>query len=268
MTQMSNDTLRQEQTQSFIDLAHRLADTSQAILRGYYRRKVTILDKADESPVTQADRECESALRKLIAEAFPSHGIIGEEFGTERGEADFVWVLDPLDGTRAFITGRPMFGTLIALLYQDCPILGVIDMPILGDRWIGAKGRPSTLNGEACTSRSCSSLSAAYLSTVSPQAFPDAQAFGKFESVRAHVKSATYGGDCYQYGMVATGFLDIVVEANLGIYDFLSLVPVIEGAGGIITDWQGQALTRTSGDKVVACGDRRVHQEALPLLIG
>jgi inositol-phosphate phosphatase/L-galactose 1-phosphate phosphatase/histidinol-phosphatase len=265
---MSNDTLRQEETQRFIDLGNRLADTSQAILRGYYRRKVAILDKADESPVTQADRECESSLRKLISETFPTHGIIGEEFGTERGGADFVWVLDPLDGTRAFITGRPMFGTLIALLYQDKPIMGVIDMPILQDRWIGAKGQQTTLNGEACNVRGCTSLAAAYLSTVSPQAFPDAQAFGKFETVRHHVKSATYGGDCYQYGMVATGFLDIVVEANLGIYDFLSLVPVIEGAGGVITDWQGQALTRTSGDKVLACGDSRIHQEALPLLAG
>jgi inositol-phosphate phosphatase/L-galactose 1-phosphate phosphatase/histidinol-phosphatase len=263
---MRNDTLRQDQTQSFIDLGNRLADTSQAILRSYYRRKLAILDKADESPVTQADRECESALRKLIAETFPDHGIIGEEFGTERGDADFIWVLDPLDGTRAFITGRPLFGTLIALLHHDRPIMGVIDMPILGDRWIGAKDRPTALNGEACTIRSCASLSAAYLSTVSPQAFPNAEAFGKFETLRHQVKSASYGGDCYQYGMVATGFIDIVVEANLGIYDFLSLVPIIEGAGGIITDWQGKALTRASGDKVIACGDHRLHAAALPLL--
>lgn len=263
---MRNDTLRQDQTQSFIDLGNRLADTSRAILRSYYRRKLAILDKADESPVTQADRECEAALRKLIAEAFPTHGIFGEEFGTERGDAEFLWVLDPLDGTRAFITGRPMFGTLIALLYQDKPVMGIIDMPILGDRWIGAKGQASTLNGEACAARPCADLASAYLSTVSPQAFPDAAAFGKFETVRARVKGTTYGGDCYQYGMVATGFLDIVVEANLGIYDFLSLVPVIEGAGGIITDWQGQPLTRRSGDKVLACSDRRLHAEALPFL--
>jgi len=265
---MTNNTLRQDQTHSFIDLGNRLADTSRAILRGYYRRKLAILDKADESPVTQADRECEAALRKLIAETFPDHGIFGEEFGTERGDAEFLWVLDPLDGTRAFITGRPMFGTLIALLYQDKPIMGIIDMPILGDRWIGAQSRPTLLNGETCTARSCESLAGAYLSTVSPQAFPNPAAFGKFETVRGKVKNVSYGGDCYQYGMVATGFIDLVVEANLGIYDFLSLVPVIEGAGGIITDWQGQALTRHSGDKVLACGDRRIHAETLPLLAG
>ena len=263
---MSNDTLRQDQTQSFIDLGHRLADTSRVILRSYYRRKLAILDKADESPVTQADRECESALRKLIAETFPDHGIIGEEFGTERGDADFVWVLDPLDGTRAFITGRPLFGTLIALLHHDKPVMGIIDMPILGDRWIGAQGRPTELNGEACVVRSCESFASAYLSTVSPQAFPNAEAFGKFETIRHRVKNASYGGDCYQYAMVATGFLDIVVEGNLGIYDFLSLAPVIDGAGGIITDWQGKLLTRNSGDRVIACGDRRLHALALPLL--
>lgn len=251
-----------------VDLANRLADASGAILRSYYRRKVDILDKADESPVTQADRECEAALRKLIAETFPDHGIIGEEFGTERGEADYVWVLDPLDGTRAFVTGRPLYGTLIALLYRNRPILGVIDMPILRDRWVGVAGQPTTLNGTPCTVRSCDTLSAAYLSTVSPQAFPDAAAFNKFETVRHRAKSTSYGGDCYQYAMVATGFIDAVVEANLGIYDFLALAPVIEGAGGIITDWQGKALTRQSADKVVACGDKRLHAQILPLLQG
>lgn len=252
--------------QAYIDLANGLADASGTILRSYYRRKVDILDKADESPVTQADRECESALRAMIAQANPAHGIIGEEFGTERGDAEYVWVLDPLDGTRAFVTGRPMYGTLIALLHRDKPIMGVIDMPILRDRWIGAAGRATTLNGENCVVRPCSGLATAYLSTVSPQAFPDAQAFGKFETVRQRAKAVSYGGDCYQYGMVATGFIDLVVEANLGIYDFLALTPVIEGAGGIITDWQGKPLDRHSGDKVLACGDKRVHAETLPLL--
>jgi inositol-phosphate phosphatase/L-galactose 1-phosphate phosphatase/histidinol-phosphatase len=252
--------------QAFIDLAGRLADASGTILRNYYRRKVAIIDKPDETPVTQADRECESTLRGLIAEAFPAHGIVGEEFGTERGDADYVWVLDPLDGTKAFVTGRPLYGTLIALLYRDRPIMGVIDMPILRDRWIGAIGRPTTLNGETCAVRPCPALSAAYLSTVSPLAFPDRQSFEKFEAVRQRAKTTTYGGDCYQYGMVATGFIDLVIEANLGIYDFLALAPIIEGAGGIITNWQGEPLTRHSGDKVLACGDRRVHAETLPLL--
>jgi inositol-phosphate phosphatase/L-galactose 1-phosphate phosphatase/histidinol-phosphatase len=253
--------------QEFIDLAHRLTEVSRPILRRYYRKKLDIIDKADESPVTKADRECEAALRETIAKAFPAHGIIGEEFGSERADAEHVWVLDPLDGTRAFITGRPLFGTLIALNRGGSPILGVIDMPILGDLWLGAKGQPSTLNGEPIQARTCADLANAYLSTISPQAF-DAATFPRFEALRAKVKSTTYGGDCYQYGMVATGFIDLVVERGLGIFDYLSLVPVIEGAGGAITDWQGRALTARSKGEVAAAGDRRLLDQALRILGG
>ena len=249
----------------FVDLAVRLTEISRPILRKYYRRKLDIIDKADESPVTKADRECESALREAIAKAFPDHGIIGEEFGAERSDAEHVWVLDPLDGTRSFITGRPLFGTLIALTRGGAPILGVIDMPILGDLWLGAKGAASTLNGEPVKARACAALADAYLSTVSPQIF-NAATFPRFEALRAEVKSTTYGGDCYQYGMVATGFLDVVVERGLGIFDYLSLVPVIEGAGGAIADWQGRPLTAQSTGEVVAVGDRRLLEPALRIL--
>ncbi len=173
-------------------------------------------------------------------------------------------MLDPLDGTRAFITGRPLFGTLIALTRGGAPILGVIDMPILGDLWLGAKGMPSTLNGEAVRARQCATLGDAYFSSALPQMFRDHQKI--LDALQGGAKSTTFGGDCYQYGMVATGFLDLVVERNLGIYDFLSLVPIIEGAGGTITDWQGKALTAKSGDQVVAAGDRRVLDQALRIL--
>jgi inositol-phosphate phosphatase/L-galactose 1-phosphate phosphatase/histidinol-phosphatase len=234
------------------------------ILRQYYRRKLDIIDKADESPVTKADRECEAAMRALIAKTFPDHGIFGEEFGAERADAEYVWVLDPLDGTRAFITGRPLFGTLIALTRRDRPILGVIDMPILGDQWLGVAGMPTTLNGEPVRSRPCAGLADAYFSTALPQMFRDHPKI--FDALQSGVKSATFGGDCYQYGMVATGFIDLVVERNLGIYDYLSLVPIIEGAGGAITDWQGNPLTAKSGDQVVAAGDRRVLDQALAIL--
>jgi inositol-phosphate phosphatase/L-galactose 1-phosphate phosphatase/histidinol-phosphatase len=142
-------------TQDFIDLAHRLADSSRPILRSYLRRKLDVDIKSDASPVTQADREAEAAIRKLINATFPDHGIFGEEFGKERADAEYVWVLDPLDGTRSFITGRPTFGTLIALTRNGAPLLGVIDMPILGDRWVGAVGRPTTLNGGRVGARAC-----------------------------------------------------------------------------------------------------------------
>jgi inositol-phosphate phosphatase/L-galactose 1-phosphate phosphatase/histidinol-phosphatase len=248
----------------FIDLARRLTEVSRPILRSYYRRKLDIIDKADESPVTKADRECEAALRAAIVKAFPDHGIIGEEFGSERADADYVWVLDPLDGTRAFITGRPLFGTLIALTRRGAPILGVIDMPILGDLWLGATGMPSTLNGEPIKARPCAALGDAYLSSASPHMFRDHPR--PFEALQGRVKSTTFGGDCYQYGMVATGFIDLVVERGLGIYDYLALVPIIEGAGGAITDWQGKALTAKSADQVVAVGDRRLLDPALQIL--
>ena len=249
---------------AFVDLARRLTEVSRPILRRYYRQKLDIIDKADESPVTKADRECEAALRERITKAFPDHGIIGEEFGAEREDAEYVWVLDPLDGTRAFITGRPLFGTLIALNRGGKPIVGVIDMPILDDLWLGVIGQATTLNGAPIRSRSCASLSDAYFSTVSPQVFRNDMA--RFEALQAEAKSTTFGGDCYQYGMVATGFLDLVVERGLGIYDYLSLVPVIEGAGGVITDWKGQALTMASQGDVIAAGDRRILDQAVATL--
>lgn len=251
----------------FISVARGLTEISRPILRRYYRTQVDILDKSDESPVTQADRECEAALRAAIAKAFPDHGIIGEEFGSERADAEFVWVLDPLDGTRAFITGRPMFGTLIALAQGGKPILGIIDMPILGDTWLGAAGHPTTLNGEAARPRACAALKDAYFSCALPLMFE-----GPFrrhlDALTTATKSQTFGGDCYQYGVVASGFLDLVVERNLGLYDFMALVPVLEGAGAFITDWQGRALDIHSGDQAVAAGDRRVLDQAIALLNG
>lgn len=249
----------------FISVARGLTDISRPILRRYYRTRVDILDKSDESPVTQADRECEAALRSAIGGAFPGHGIIGEEFGPERADAEFVWVLDPLDGTRAFITGRPMFGTLIALTQGGKPILGLIDMPILGDTWFGAAGHATTLNGEAARPRACGDLLDAYFSCALPLMFA-----GPFrptlDSLTGATKSQTFGGDCYQYGALASGFIDLVVERQLGLYDFLALVPVLEGAGAFIADWQGRALDMTSGDEVVAAGDRRILDQAIALL--
>jgi inositol-phosphate phosphatase/L-galactose 1-phosphate phosphatase/histidinol-phosphatase len=253
--------------QEFLSVARGLIEVSRPILRHYYRTRLDIISKGDESPVTRADRECETALRGAIAKAFPSHGIIGEEFGTERGDAEFVWILDPLDGTRAFVTGRPTFGTLIALTQGGKPLLGVIDMPILSDTWVGATGHETTLNGAPVRSRICAELKDAYFSAALPQMFQGANR-ARHDKIFETVKSATYGGDCYQYGMVATGFIDLVIERTLGIYDYLSLVPILEGAGGHITDWQGLPLTTKSGDEVVAAGDRRILDQAIAILNG
>lgn len=254
------------QIESFISLANRLADASRPILRSYYRRKLDIDIKSDASPVTQADREAEAAIRKLIAARFPEHGIFGEEFGKERADAEYVWVLDPLDGTRAFVTGRPTFGTLIALIRNGQPLLGVIDMPVLGDRWVGVVGRPTTLNGEKVQARACPGLAQAYLSASIPLMFDTPEKKAKFDAVSAKALSTTFGGDCYLYGMVATGFLDLVIECSLVEYDYLALTPIVEGAGGRITDWRGNPLRLGSDDRVIASGDARVHDEALKIL--
>jgi len=250
---------------AFAALANKLADSGGAILRQYFRKRIDVISKSDESPVTQADRECEAQMRTLIKEAYPDHGIAGEEYGIENRDAEYLWVLDPLDGTKAFVTGRPLFGILIALLHRGTPILGIIDMPILKDRWIGLVGQPTTLNGQPVAARACANLTDAYISSISPHIF-DADSLARFERVRKQAKLTTYGGDCYQYAMVATGFLDLVIEDSLVYYDYLALQPILEGAGGIITDWHGKKLTMDSGPRIIAAGDKAAHRMALALL--
>ena len=237
------------------------------MVRRYFRSGVSVIDKPDSSPVTIADREAEAEMRRLILAAHPDHGIIGEEHGSERADAEWVWALDPIDGTKSFVTGRPLFGMLIALCHHGVPVLGVIDHPALGERWIGAAGHPTALNGRKVEVRACPGLHQAALFASSPHQFVGA-AFDAFEAVRRRAKLVQYGSDCYHYALVASGFGEIAIEAGLGPHDYLALVPVIEGAGGVITDWAGKPLAIGSGDKVVAAGDVRVHAAALDLLGG
>ena len=239
-------------------LAGALADAARAVIRGYFRRGIAIDEKSDLTPVTVADREAEAAMRRLIEAHFPEHGIIGEEHGRTRPDAEYAWVLDPIDGTKSFISGIPLFGTLIALTYRGRPVLGVVDQPILGERWLGARGHPTLFNGAPARTRACASLAAATLYSTAPELmFKDADAAG-FERLRAAVKFARAGGDCYAYAQLASGFIDLVVEGGLKPYDYCALVPVVEGAGGVITDWEGRALTLGSDGRVVACGDPRL----------
>src|SRR5713101_3659237 len=204
-------------------------------------------------------------MRSLIARRFPAHGIIGEEFGGEREEADFVWLLEPIDGTKSFISGVPLFGTLIALAHQGRPILGIIDQPISRERWVGASGRPTTLNGTPIRCRPCAALAAATVFSTSPDMFKggDAAAFAR---VAAAAKLVRFGADCYAYGILALGFIDVVIEASLKPYDFSAMVPIVEGAGGVASDWRGAPLTLASDGRVLVAGDRRAHQQALRLL--
>ncbi|MEM7225708.1 MAG: histidinol-phosphatase [Pseudomonadota bacterium] len=251
-------------------LAGAMADAAGEIARGYFRQPVAIEDKADATPVTRADRESERAIRRLVAEHHPTHGVIGEEEGPERPEAEFVWVIDPLDGTKRFITGNPMFGCLIALLHEGRPVLGVIDMPVLGERWVGVAGQPTLFRDaqgdREVRARPCATLDQATLSAASPHMFSDHE-LPAFERVRKAVKTPLYGGDCFNYGALASGFMDLVIEADMGLYDYMAVIPVVTGAGGLVTDWRGQTLgLEGATGRVLAAGDPKVHEAALALL--
>jgi len=250
---------------AFLALAADLADAAGEVIRPYFRQPIRVDDKPDLSPVTAADRGAETAMRRLIAARFPDHGIIGEEFGREREDAPFVWVLDPIDGTKSFISGVPLFGTLIALTEHGRPILGIIDQPVSRERWTGAAGRATTFNGTPVRCRPCASLAAGTVFATSPEMFqgPDAAAFDR---VAAAAKLVRFGADCYAYGLVSNGFIDLVIESSLKPYDFCAMVPVVEGAGGIATDWRGTPLSLASDGRVLVAGDRNAHGQALALL--
>ena len=256
MTQVADDLLQ---------FANRLADASGAIIRRRFRQKINVEIKDDNSPVSDADRETESEMRRLIGAEFPGHGVIGEEYGKDRPDSEFVWVLDPIDGTKSFITGRPLFGTLIALCRNGTPILGIVDHPALGERWIGAIGQPTRFNGTAVRVRACSGIASAAMFGSSPHSKTPSNEIA-FDRVRRAARQVLYSSDCYAYGLIACGFADLCVEFGIGIHDFLAIVPVIEGAGGIVSDWNGGALTIASGDKVIAAGDAAVHRAAMELL--
>jgi inositol-phosphate phosphatase/L-galactose 1-phosphate phosphatase/histidinol-phosphatase len=257
--------LEAERAREFQAFAARLADAAGAVIRKYYRRPLLVESKSDASPVTIADREAEEVLRTAIRAAYPDHGIDGEEFPGERLDAEFVWHLDPIDGTKSFVVGRPLFGTLVALTRAGRPILGLIDQCILHERWLGAAGERSTWNARPIAVRPCPTLEDAVLSLTSPQMFRAAEraAVGRLEGA---VRFPVYGGDCYAYGLLAMGLIDLIVEADLDAHDFMALVPVIEGAGGVVTDWRGAPLTAGSDGRIIAAGDRRAHERALKFL--
>lgn len=248
-----------------IALAHALADAAAAAIRPHFRAGFAVEQKGDRSPVTVADRAAEAAMRSLLAEHAPGDGIIGEEYGRAREDAARVWVLDPIDGTRSFVAGRAIFGTLIALIEDGAPVLGVIDQPIVGERWLGIVGQPTTLNGAPVRCRQCGDLGAAHLATTGPSYF-GAPGWAAFNRVRAMSRDILWGGDCYNYALVASGHLDLVIEEGLKIYDFAALVPVVEGAGGAMRDWQGAPLGLASEGRVIAAGDARLIAPAIAAL--
>lgn len=255
---------------AFIAAAEAAADAAGAVIRPLFRSALLVEAKGDASPVTEADRGAEQAIRALLSARFPEHGIWGEEFGADRPDAEWLWVLDPIDGTRAFVTGRPLFGCLIGLLHRGRPVLGVIDQPVAGERWLGVAGQPTRFRsamGGAAACRPCPRMDQAELSCTSPDMFLPGDRPG-FERLRAAARRVTWGGDCYAYGLLALGLVDVVAEATMKPWDWAALVPVVEGAGGRVTGWRGEALTLEAEGRVLAVGDPALLPEAVALLGG
>ena len=236
-------------------LAARLADAAGAAIRPFFRSAFTHEAKSDASPVTEADRAAEAAIRAILDFECPHDAIIGEEYGEKTGTSGRTWVLDPIDGTISFMAGRPIFGTLIALLEDGWPVLGVIDQCINGERWLGSAGKETMLNGKPARTRQCRDLKDAVLASSGPQYFDEHSAEHFMAMAAKTSKRTVWGGDCYNYALLASGHLDLVVETGLKLHDFAALVPVVEGAGGMMCDWNGEPLHAGSQGDVIALGD-------------
>jgi myo-inositol-1(or 4)-monophosphatase len=253
---------------SFID---ELATVSGDTILPFFRTAMAVEDKTRGGafdPVTEADRAAETAMRTLIKRTFPDHGIVGEEYGNEQSEAEYVWTLDPIDGTKSFISGMPAWGTLIGLARLGEPVFGMMHQPFTRERFAG-DGAAAWYRGpageRALRVRPCATLADAVLYTTSPRLMqtPDRNAFGRVEEA---VRLSRYGGDCYAYCMVAAGHVDLVIETELKPHDVMPLVPIVMGAGGIITTWDNGPPQH--GGRIIAAGDKRVHAAAMKMLAG
>jgi len=251
--------------QRLLAFANRLADASGAVIRPYFRAGVGVDLKGDGSPVTKADREAEAAIRAIIAAEFPEHGLYGEEHGRSRPDAVHEWVIDPIDGTKAFLCGVPLFGTLIALCENGRPILGILDQPIQKERWIGLKGHGTLFNGRRAHAKPAVPLKSAILTSTTPEMFTGWKA-PKHARLAAECAFTRWGVDCYAVGMIASGNVDLMADALLKPWDFLALVPIVEEAGGVVTDWMGAPLTTRSGETFLAGANPEIHKAALALL--
>jgi inositol-phosphate phosphatase / L-galactose 1-phosphate phosphatase / histidinol-phosphatase len=244
-----------------LSLAEELADVGRRIARRHFRTPLAVERKSDGSPVTVVDREIETQMRRMIRAAFPGHAIRGEEFASE-GSGEFTWVLDPIDGTKSFITGFPLFGSLIALLQGGRPVLGVIEAAALGERWVGCEGRPTLFNGRQVRTSACRATEQAVVYTTTTETF-DAGERRRFEALSARAALRRFGGDCYLYGMLAGGHCDLVIEVQLKPHDFMAAIPVVGGAGGRTSDWRGAPLGTASDGRVVAAATEALWRQAI-----
>lgn len=251
--------------------AEDLADLSGQTILPHFRERIAIDNKLGDAgfdPVTEADRDAEHAIRARIKQRYPSHGVMGEEYGAEAGASPLTWVIDPIDGTRAFMCGMAQWGTLIALNDGARPVIGVLDQPYTRERWVASDGRSTFRDMQGRTSalktRRCPSLKAAVMSTTSPVGyFSDAEQ-SAFWTLSAQARLTRFGGDCYAYGLLAMGFIDLIVEAALQPWDVQALIPIVENAGGVVTTWAGAPAQ--GGGRVVACGDATLHAAVVEAL--
>lgn len=249
----------------FVPFFHVLADVAREITLRYFRRAYVIHEKDDKTPVTEADREIETSLRDRIQKQFPHHGIVGEEFGKENIQAEWVWVIDPIDGTKSFATGRPLFGTVIGLVHNNRPVVGLIDQGFTDERWVGITDQFCLHNNQRVRVAQDRPLERVRFLTAGPEMYQDGHR-ENFEALRQLTQWTLYGGDCYSYGQLASGFVDLVLERYLCLHDYIGLVPLVTGAGGHISDWEGKAITLSSGDTIIAASSSRLAKEVLSIL--
>lgn len=254
----------------FLQVAHIAADRARYILTEHRKNKlyehIYFETKDDESPVTEIDQYVEREIRNIIEKFYPEHNILGEEYGFNKQTSEFTWVIDPIDGTRQFIAGIPIYGTLISLCHHGIPVLGIIEHPAVQERWVGVKGYPSLLNGQPIHTRNCTKIELALMSSSNTEPVLPEHRLG-YEKIIPKTKWRVYGAACYSYACLATGKIDLSIDSGgMREVDYCALVPVIEGAGGVISDWYGQPLTMHSGSTVVAAATAELHDQALHIL--
>jgi histidinol-phosphate phosphatase HisN, inositol monophosphatase family len=258
---------------ALLEFAHLLADRSAEVTLPQFRKTLDIDNKASLEafdPVTAADRDAEIAISAMVRRRFPLHGLLGEEFGDHNAGARLKWVIDPIDGTRAFITGTPLWGTLIGLLDGEEPRLGIMDQPFTRERFWSEEASAHLRTGAGAvrqlSTRECPRIEDAFLSTTDPDLFATGDEADGFARLKSRARMTRYGGDCYAYCMLAAGFIDLVVECGLKPFDVVALIPIIERSGGRITTWDGKSAAQ--GGRILAAGDPRLHVAAAKMLAG
>ncbi len=249
-----------------VSFANHLSDESARVIKQYFRKSIYIENKKDESPVTVADKNTELKIRELISNKYPTHGILGEEFDAKDIDSEYLWVIDPIDGTRSFIAGHKDFGTLISLLHNKKPIIGIINCPMHEERWVGIHGEKTKMNGQIVKTSNKQNIDQSYLSSTGLYMFDNDNFKKGFEKIIDTTRYHRFGGDCYNYGLVASGYIDIVIENMLKIHDYMALIPVIEGAGGKITDSSGNMIGFDSNGSVVVSANEELHSQLINII--